>query len=52
MTTDFMIWLEQKESPDKPFTEIVLKRLADLRQHGDLAKPTIDRLTKQIDTIQ
>jgi hypothetical protein len=27
----------------------VLKRVADLRQHGDLAKPIIDRLLKQID---
>jgi hypothetical protein len=49
MTTDFMIWLEQKERPDKPFEEIVLERLADLRQDGDLAKPTIDRLTKLIE---
>jgi hypothetical protein len=52
MSTDFMIWLEQKENPDKPFEEIVLKRLTDLRQQGDLAKPTIDRLTKLIDTVQ
>jgi hypothetical protein len=52
MTTDFMIWLEQKDRPNKPFTEIVLERLADLRQQGDLMKPTIDRLTKLIDTIQ
>jgi hypothetical protein len=53
MTTDFRIWLEQKENPGKPFPEIVLKRLADLRQyHPDLAKPTIDRLTKLIDTAQ
>jgi hypothetical protein len=34
-------------NPDKPFTEIVLGR-----QDGDLMKPTIDRLTKLIDTIQ
>jgi hypothetical protein len=51
MITDFMIWLEQKERPNKPFTKIVLERLADLRQQGDLMKPTIDRLTKLIDTI-
>jgi hypothetical protein len=43
-----MIWLEQKAHPDKPFTEIVLKRLADLRQHGDIAKPTIDRLMRDM----
>ena len=49
MTTAFRIWLEQKERPDKPFEEIVRERLADLRQHHpDLAKPTIDRLTKQL----
>jgi hypothetical protein len=53
ITTDFRIWLERKENPDKPFEEIVLERLAELRQyHPDLAKPTIDRLTKQIDTAQ
>jgi hypothetical protein len=49
MMTDFLIWLEQKERPNKPFTEIVLERLTDLRQQGDLMKRTIDRLTELID---
>ena len=53
ITTAFRIWLEQKECPDKPFEEIVRERLAELRQyHPDLAKPTIDRLTKQIEHQQ
>jgi hypothetical protein len=47
---DFMIFLEQEENPNKPLTEIVLERVADLRQHHpELAKPTIDRLMKSIE---
>jgi hypothetical protein len=50
MSNDFMIFLERKESPDKPLAEIVLERVADLRQnHPELAKPTIDRLMKLIE---
>jgi hypothetical protein len=50
ITTAFRIWLEQKENPDKPFEEIVRERVAELRRyHPDLAKPIIDRLTKQIE---
>jgi hypothetical protein len=50
-TTDFTIFLEREESPDKPLTEIVLKHVAELRQnHPELAKPTIDRLMKLIDS--
>jgi hypothetical protein len=50
LTTDFMIFLERDEHPDKPLTEIVLERLAYLRQnHPELAKSTIDRLMKGIE---
>ena len=53
MLADFRISLEQKECPDRPFTEIVPVRVEALRQQGDLMKPTIDRLMKLIgDTIQ
>jgi hypothetical protein len=52
MTTEFRIWLEQKESPDRPLTEIVLEKVADLRQyHADLAEPIIDRLMKLIESV-